>query len=218
MFNFGNKPWFKSIINILKFAIKATLFFLVVLSIINEYLIYSDLGADTVAVYTRLSDFNEYLIAIGFTLATSFAFFAFGLSQNRPLLISIDLLLSLMILFYVLLNYKPWIDLIPSDVEGYQYLLSNIRFLFYSIWAVSAFCYISIISVKSLYVYFFGVQPIHESSKETFMKQMHGHKQEKLLELQMTAFELEGERYTVQEYQEKLRQLYLDKVRLHESY
>ncbi len=209
---------FNAVVYLAKFIIKAVLFFAVVLAIINEYLIFSDLTEFDAAVYTRLSDLNRYLAAVGITLSASFAFFAFGLSHNKPLLLSVDLLLSLLVLFYVLLNYKPWVEIIPSDVEGYTYLLSNIRFVFYAIWAAMSLVYISIISFKTVYIYFFGVEAIHESSHETFMKQMQDHKHQKLTELQMTATELEGGRLSTQEYHSGIKQLYLDKVRLHESY
>ncbi len=217
-----SKTKFKSIIGIAvgvaKFVLKTVMFFLVVFTVINEYLIYSDFVEEGVAVYTRLSDLNDYLIAIGFALASSFAFFAFGLAQNKPILISIDLLLSLLILFYVLLNYTPWVGEIPSDVEGYQFLLSNIRFVFYAAWAAMAVVYISVVSFKALYVFYFGVDDVSESSNQQFLKQMEEHKLQKLTELQQNAYSLEGSKLSTQEYQNGIKQLYRDKVRLHDSY
>ncbi len=212
------KKLFVIVINIAKFSLKTMMFFIVVFTVINEYLIYNDFIEEGVAVYTRLSDLNDYLIAIGFALAASFAFFAFGLAQNKPILISIDLLLSLLILFYVLLNYTPWVETIPSDVEGYQFLLSNIRFVFYAAWASMAVVYISVVSLKALYVFFFGVEDVSESSKMAFLKQMEDHKLQKLTELQQDAHALEGGKLSTQEYQHGIKQLYRDKVRLHDSY
>ncbi len=199
-------------------AIKCGLFLLVVLAFINEFLIYSIFTADGAPAYARLTDYNDYLIALAATFVACFAYFSFGLIRKRGLL-GVDLLLSVMIVVYIFLNFEPWVANIDSGNEGYGMLLINVKLIFHLVLLAMTLVYTIVVCTCALYNFFFSVENTMSFSPGKTTDYKHDEKKYGLLvELQQRMKSLENSHDTIQDYCAGVRDIYKEKLKLHEGH
>ncbi len=203
---------------VLGICIKCGLFILVVLSFINEYLTYAAFNGEGIPAYTRLNDFNSYMIALAVMFVSCFAYFSYGLIRRRGLL-SLDILISLMIVSYIFINFEPWVSNIESTTAGYDSLLINIRVVFYAVFLSMTIVYLIVVSTLALYHFFFNVETVNVFNNEKAVEaKINSQKMQKLIEIQRRMAEVEDSHLSTQEYQTMVRQIYSDKLILHKSY
>lgn len=203
----------------IKISFKIALFFVVITALIYEFLTYSRLDIEGVAAYTRLSDFNEYLIILNILVVATFLFFAYNLSLRRPILLSLDILFLLIVGIYIALRFTVWYDVVDSTVMGYDKLLSNIRVLYYGTVAVMTIIYICILFIRGVYDYF----SVSDTSglnlrEEMFKKQMLLRKMEQLTTAHQKIAVCEEEKVSEEDYRRVVRDVFKDKAKLHENY
>ncbi len=206
-----------TIISVFSGAIKCVLFLLVVLTFINEFLIYSIFTADGAPAYSRLSDYNDYLIALAAIFVSCFAYFSFGLIRKRGLL-GVDLLLSVMIVVYIFINFEPWVANIESTTDGYSSLLVNIKVIFYLVLLAMTLVYMIVVCTAALYHFFFNVETITPFASESVYEVKINDKKYKMLEeIQQRMKSLEDSHNSIQEYHSGIRDLYIEKLKLPEG-
>ncbi len=203
---------------IIGISIKCGLFLVVVLSFINEYLVYAAFNGADIPVYTRLNDFNSYMISLAIMFVACFAYFSYGLIRRRGLL-SLDILLSLMIIIYIFINFEPWVSNIESTTAGYDSVLINIRVVFYAVFLSMTIVYLIVVCTSALYHYFFNVETVSVFNNDKAIDNMiNTQKMQKLAEIQHRMVEVEDSHLSTQEYHSKVRQIYSEKLILHKSY
>ncbi len=217
MNNRSKNKIFKTVISLFSGAIKCALFLLVVLTFINEFLIYSIFTADGAPAYARLSDYNDYLIALAATAVSCFAYFSFGLIRKRGL-IGVDILLSIMIVVYIFINFEPWVANIESNTQGYNSLLINIKLIFHLVLLSMTLVYITVVVTASLYHFFFNVETVVSIGSQSVEAYKIDEKKQRLLEeIQLKMGSIEDSHKSIQDYHNEVRGIYIEKLRLHES-
>ncbi len=208
---------FHTLISLFSGAIKCALFLLVVLTFINEFLVYSMFTANGAPAYARLSDYNDYLIALAATAVACFAYFSFGLIRKRGLL-GVDILLSILIVVYIFLNFEPWVANIESTTQGYNSLLINIKLIFQLVLLGMTLVYTTVVVTAALYHFFFRVESVTTLSSQPVNDYKMSDKKRKLLEdVQHKMGSIEDSHKSIQDYNNDVRSIYIEKLRLHES-